>query len=63
MPLEYDELLAEERVFEDQFRLAAGKVQDGIEGQGLVVGLGPTTEMLVDIVAQLCWLLNPSIAI
>ena len=47
--LEHDELLAQESVFEDQFRLGAGKVQDGVEGQGLVVGLGPTTETLLDI--------------
>jgi hypothetical protein len=50
--LEHDELLAEERVFEDQFRLGAGKIQDGVEGQGLVVRLGPTTEMLLDIGTQ-----------
>ena len=52
MSLQHDELLAEESVFEDQFRLAAGKVQDGVEGQGLVVWFGPKTETLLDITAQ-----------
>ncbi len=52
MSLQHNELLAEESVFEHQFRRAAGKVQEGIEGQGLVVGLGPTTETLLDITAQ-----------
>jgi hypothetical protein len=50
--LEDNELLAQESVFEDQFRLRAGKVQDGVEGQGLVVGLGPTTETLLDARSQ-----------
>jgi len=50
--LEQDELLAQESVFEYQFRLAAGKVQDGIEGKGLIVQHCPTTETLLDIAAQ-----------
>ncbi len=39
-------------IFEDQFRLAAAKIQHGIEDKGLVVGLCPTTEVLLDCVAQ-----------
>ena len=50
--LEDNELLAQEGVFEDQFRFRAGKVQDGVEGQGLVVGLGSTTETLLDVRSQ-----------
>ena len=45
-------LPAQESVFEYQFRLAAAKVQHGIEGQGLAVRLYPTTETLFDFVAQ-----------
>lgn len=52
MPLEHDELLVQEYVFEHQFRFAASKIQNGIEGKGLVVQLWPTTETLFDGVAQ-----------
>jgi hypothetical protein len=52
LSLEHDELLTEASVCEHQFRLVPGKVQDGIEGQRLVVRLGPTTEMLLDIGTQ-----------
>ncbi len=50
--LQHDELLAQECVFEHHLRLAAGKVQDGIQGKGLVVRLCPTAETLLDRVAQ-----------
>jgi hypothetical protein len=45
-------LLAEESVFEHQFRLGAGEVQHSIEDNRLVVGLCPTSETLLDIAAQ-----------
>jgi hypothetical protein len=50
--LQHDELLAQECVFEYHLRLAAGKVQDGIQGKGLVVRHCTTSETLLDRVAQ-----------
>lgn len=52
LSLQHNELLPQVSVFEYQFRLAAAKVQHGIEGKGLAVRLCPTTETFLDCVAQ-----------
>jgi hypothetical protein len=43
LPLEHTQLLAEESVFEDQFWLGAGHIEGSIEGERMVVRLGPPT--------------------
>ena len=41
LTLEHAQLLTEEGVFEDQFCLGAGDIEDSIEGEEMVVRLGP----------------------
>jgi len=48
LPLQHDELLAQEGVFQHQFGLAAGQVKSCVQDQGVVVGLCPLAEALVD---------------
>ena len=44
MPVEDDQLLAKEDVFEDEFRLAAGQVEGCADQQLIVVGSGDRFE-------------------
>ena len=48
LPFENDCLLAQQRVFEQQFRLGAGHIQGRIQGQGMVVRLCPSSKRLFD---------------
>ena len=48
LTLEHAQLLTEEGVFEDQFCLGAGDIEDSIEGEGMVVRLGPLAKRLFD---------------
>jgi hypothetical protein len=48
LPLQRDQLLAQESVFEDQFWLGAGHIEGGIEGEGMVVRLGPLAKRPFD---------------
>jgi len=41
LPFENDYLMAQQRVFEQQFWLGAGHIQGHIQGQGMVVRLCP----------------------
>ena len=48
LPLEHAQLLTEEGVFEDQFCLGAGDIEDSIECEGMVVRLGPLAKRPFD---------------
>jgi hypothetical protein len=47
-----DQLLAEEYVLQQQFRLAAGKVQGGVDEQGMVIRFCPLAKPLFDNLEQ-----------
>jgi hypothetical protein len=52
VPVEDDQLLAKEDVFEDEFRLAAGQVQGGVEDRWIAVRLCPAAKKVLDSLAK-----------
>jgi hypothetical protein len=48
LPFENDYLMAQQRVFEQQFRLGAGHIQGRIQGQGMVVRPCPSSKRFFD---------------
>ena len=48
LPFENDYLMAQQRIFEQQFRLGAGHIQGRVQGQGMVVRPCPSSKRFFD---------------